>query len=109
MTQLPLLTHTTQFEHLSATKIGYNNTTLLWPFVRNYSSEPVPEETLTHSHLSWLSTILYQPPPSTTIYSILRSIYVLDRLFCTTSLQVLFGLPLGLEPSNSCSIHFFIQ
>ena len=29
--------------------------------------------------------------------------------FCTTSLQVLFGLPLGLEPSTSYSIHFFTQ
>jgi len=28
---------------------------------------------------------------------------------CTTSLQVLFGLPLGLEPSTSYSIHFFTQ
>jgi len=29
--------------------------------------------------------------------------------FCTTSFHVLFGLPLGLEPSTSYSIHFFIQ
>ena len=29
--------------------------------------------------------------------------------FCTTSLQVLFGLPLGLKPSASYSIHFFTQ
>ena len=29
--------------------------------------------------------------------------------FCTTSLRVLFGLPLGLEPSTSYSIHFFTQ
>ena len=28
---------------------------------------------------------------------------------CTTSFQVLFGLPLGLEPSTSYSIHFFTQ
>jgi len=28
---------------------------------------------------------------------------------CTTSLQVLFGLPLGLEPSTSYSTHFFTQ
>ena len=27
--------------------------------------------------------------------------------FCTTSVHVLFGLPLGLEPSTSYSIHFF--
>ena len=29
--------------------------------------------------------------------------------FCTTSLHVFFGLPLGLEPSTSYSIHFFTQ
>jgi len=29
--------------------------------------------------------------------------------FCTTSLHVLFGLTLGLEPSTSYSIHFFTQ
>ena len=29
--------------------------------------------------------------------------------FCTTSVKVLFGLPLGLEPSTSYSIHFFTQ
>ena len=28
---------------------------------------------------------------------------------CTTSFQVFFGLLLGLEPSTSCSIHFFTQ
>ena len=27
--------------------------------------------------------------------------------FCTISIHVLFGLPLGLEPSTSYSIHFF--
>ena len=29
--------------------------------------------------------------------------------FCTTSLHILFGLPLGLEPSTSYSIHCFTQ
>jgi len=29
--------------------------------------------------------------------------------FCTTSVRVLFGLPLGLEPSTSYSIHFVTQ
>jgi len=29
--------------------------------------------------------------------------------FCTTSFHVLFGLPLGLEPSTSYSMHFFTQ
>ena len=31
------------------------------------------------------------------------------QCFCTTSFHVLFGLPLGLEPSTSYSIHFFTQ
>ena len=31
------------------------------------------------------------------------------KSFCTTSLHVLFGLLLGLEPSTSYSIHFFTQ
>jgi len=44
---------------------------LLWPFVRDYRGEPVPEETFTHLHLSWSSIILYQLPPSTAIHSIL--------------------------------------
>ena len=50
-----------------------------------------------------VSSIYYDPlhPPS--------SIYLLDNLFCTTSLRVLFGLPLGLEPSTSYFMHFFTQ
>jgi len=31
------------------------------------------------------------------------------HVFCTTSLQVLFGIPLTTEPSTSYSIHFFTQ
>ena len=31
------------------------------------------------------------------------------QCFCTTSLHVLFGLPLGLETSTSYSIHFFTK
>jgi len=31
------------------------------------------------------------------------------QFFCTTSFHVLFGLPLGLEPCTSYSIHFFTQ
>jgi len=33
--------------------------TVLWPFVRDYPGEPVPEETLTHPP-SWSSSNLYQ-------------------------------------------------
>jgi len=45
-------------------------TTVLWPFVRDYPGEPVPEETLTHPP-SWSSSNLYQLLPSTMIHSIL--------------------------------------
>ena len=49
----------------------YNNTTIvLWPFVRDYPGEPVPEETFTHPP-SWSSSNLYQLLPSKTIHSIL--------------------------------------
>jgi len=44
-------------------------------------------------------------------WSVTSSLFKLHawQSFCTTSLHVLFGLPLGLEPSTSYSIHFFTQ
>ena len=44
-------------------------------------------------------------------WSMASSLFILRawRSSRTTSLQVLFGLPLGLGPSTSCSIHFFTQ
>jgi len=42
-----LLTHT------------HTHTTAWWPFVWDYLGRPVPEETFTHSHPSWLSDIFY--------------------------------------------------
>jgi len=44
-------------------------------------------------------------------WSIASSLFKLHawQSFCTTSLHVLFGLPFGLEPSTSYSIHFFTQ
>jgi len=48
-------------------------------------------------------------------FHLLRSVsFSLFRLrawqsFCTTSLHVIIGLPLGLEPSTSYSIHFFTK
>ena len=45
-------------------------TTVLWPFVRDYPGELVPEETLTHPP-SWSSSSLFQLLPSTTIHIIL--------------------------------------
>jgi len=72
-------------------------------------SEPVPEETFTHSYLSSSSTILYRLPLSTTIHSVLSIQFTCLTVFCTTYFQVLFGRPLGLEPSTSYSTHFFTQ
>jgi len=56
---------------LTATVYTHNDNHL-WPFLRHNQGEPVPEETFTHSHLSWSSTILYLLPPSATIHSIVR-------------------------------------
>ena len=70
---------------------------------------PVPEETLTHLHPSWSSDILYQLPPFTTIHSILCVQFRARQSSLTTSLQFLFGLPLGLGPSTSYTMHFFTQ
>jgi len=52
--------------------LAYTTTTtaISCPFVRFYPDEPLLEETFTHSHLSWSSTVLYQLPASTTIHSI---------------------------------------
>jgi len=54
----------------------------------------------------WSSIILYQLPPTTTIHGILPVQLTCLTVFFTTSDQVLFGLPLGLEPSTSYSVHF---
>jgi len=47
-----------------------STTAVLWPFVRDYPDEPVPEETFTHSHLFWSSIIFYLLPLSTTIHGL---------------------------------------
>jgi len=85
-----------------------NTTTTVCPLpgTTQVSPEPLPEETFTHSHLSWSSTILYHLPPSATIHSILPVQFMYLTIFCTSFVQVLFGLPLGVEPSISYSIHF---
>jgi len=40
-------------------------------FVRDNPGEPVPEETFTHSHLSWSSVVPYLLHPSNMIHGIL--------------------------------------
>jgi len=99
-----------QYLHLKIIWLNTTTTiTVVWPFVRDYPGEPVPEVTLTHPP-SWSSSNLCQLLPSTSIHSILLvQITCLAIFFCTTSFHVLFGLPLGLEPSTSYSTHFFTQ
>jgi len=78
-------------------------------FVRDNPGEPVPEETFTHSHSSWSSIIpIYFLH---IIRSMASSLFHPRALhsFSTISLQVFFGLPLGLAPSTSYSIHSFTQ
>jgi len=80
-------------------------TTILRPFVQDY---PVPEETFTHTYPD-------HQPSFISFLHMLRSMMSFPfnlcawQSFCATSAQVLFGLPLGLAPSTSCSIHFFTQ
>jgi len=77
-------------------------------FVRDNLGESLPEETFTHSHLSWSSVSYYLLPPSIMIHGIPPV-----QFTCLTVifhyLQDFFGLPLGLAPSTSYSIHFFAQ
>ena len=54
--------------HLTRT---HTHTLVYRPLVRDNPGRPVPEETLTHSHPSWSSDILYHLPPFTTINGIL--------------------------------------
>jgi len=68
-----------RLQHVTLTTTTTTTSTVLWPFVWDYLGEPVQEETFTHSHLSWLSIILYLLPPSTIIHSILRV-----QLMCLT-------------------------
>ena len=63
----------------------------------------------THTHPDRHRHTLYQLPPFTTINGILFVHLCAWQSSHTTSLQVLFGLPLGLGPSISYSIHFFTQ
>jgi len=79
-------------------------------FVQDNLGEAVPEEIFTDSHLTWSSIIPYLLPPSITIHGILSIQFTcLTVFFHNLSLQVFFGLPLGLAPSTSYSIYFFTQ
>jgi len=78
-------------------------------FVQDNAGEPRPEETFTHSHLSWSSIIPYLLHSSNTIHGIFLVQSTHWQSFSMFSLQVFFGLPLGLAPSTSYSIYFFTQ
>jgi len=86
-------------------------------FVRDNLGEPVPEETFTHSHLSWSSIVRYLLHPSTTIHGILPVQSTHLTVFFPQSLSKfslhtyihtyiyihLFGVLLCLAPSTSYS------
>jgi len=98
ITSLSSILHTCTHTHMRAHKH-----TQTQPFygsldtVQVNPGEPVAEETFTHSHLSWSSVNPYVLP-----LCALQS-------FSTIPLQVCFGLPLGVAPSTSYSIHSFTQ
>jgi len=75
-------------------------------FVLDNPGELVQEETFTYSHQSWSSIILYLHPPSTMIHGILSVQFTCLTVFFPISLQVFFGLSLGLTPATSYSILF---
>jgi len=60
-------------------------------FIQDYPGEPVPEETFTHSHLSWSSIILYLLPP---MYCDPRNIRVL-LLVCFSFISFYSVVPCG--------------
>jgi len=78
-------------------------------FVRDNPSEPVPEETFTHSHLSWSSIVPYLLHPSATIHGILPVQSTHLTVFFHNLSPCFLWLPLGLTPSTSYFIHFFTQ
>ena len=52
-------------------RLQCNTHNRLIAFVRDNPGRPVEEETLTHSHPTWSSDILYHLPPFTTIHGVL--------------------------------------
>jgi len=76
---------------------------ILQSFVRDYPGGPVPEETFTHSHLK-SSSILYQPPPSAKIHSILPA----QTTCFTVSLHNLYSSPLR-STSWSRTLNFILR
>jgi len=69
--------------------------------VSQYQKKHSPTHHPDH-HPIFISFFIYYNPRHPPCSNILQS-------FCATSLHVLFGLPLGLEPSTSYSVQFFTQ
>ena len=72
--------------------------------VGRYQNKHSPTHTHPDRQLSFIIFLHLQRPMSSSLF-ILRA----WQSSYTTSLQVIFGLPLGLGPSTSYSIHFFTQ
>jgi len=70
----------------------------LWYILVDYPGRPVPEETLTHSHPSWSSDILYQLPPFTTIHSILCVQFTSLTVLCDNLFRSSLVFLLALDP-----------
>jgi len=70
----------------------------------DHLGEPVPEETFTHSHSSLICFLHLLQSMASSLFNL-----CVWQSFCTVCVQVFFGLPVGLAPSSSYSIHFFTQ
>ena len=87
-------THTTVFNGFlsGTTRVG------------RYQKKPSPTHTHPDHRTSFINFLHLQRSTASSLFS-LRAL----QSSRTTSLQVLFGLPLGLGPSTSYSVHFFAQ
>ena len=86
-------------------------TTVLWPFVQDYHTwlswyqkKNSPTYTYPDHQPSFISFLHLLQSTATSPFNLCAC-----QSFCTTSLQVLFGILLGLEPSTSYSTHFFLR
>jgi len=92
-------------KHKTQTKesLHTTTTTVLRPFVRDHQvSRYQKKHSPTHhpDHHPIFNCFFHLPRSTTSSLFKLRA----WQYFCRTSFHVLFGLPLGLEPSTSCSI-----
>ena len=109
---MPGKTKTKLKQKIQKTKTKHTHTQPFYgsvDFVWDNLGEPVAEETFTHSHLSWSSIVPYLLHPSNTIHCILPVQFTWLTVFFHNLSPSFFGLPLGLAPSTSYSIHFFSQ